>query len=116
MKKHASAVEHSASVPKSWRRFTERYPDLAAAYDVLSDVCRDSGPLDVQTVALVKLAISVGCHAQRTVHAHAKKALRLDVNPEALRHIARIALPTVGLPASLDALAWIEESIRETSA
>lgn len=99
--------------PRSWNRFAEQYPAVVAAYDALSEVCRDAGPLDPVTVALVKLAVSVGRGSQRTVHAHAKKALRAGVDPEALRQVALVALPTVGLPAALDALRWVDESIRE---
>jgi alkylhydroperoxidase/carboxymuconolactone decarboxylase family protein YurZ len=83
------------------------------AYDELSDACRSSGPLDQQEIALAKLAISVGGSIDRTVHIHAKKALRAGVSPEALRQVALIALPTIGLPRALDALRWIEESIEE---
>jgi AhpD family alkylhydroperoxidase len=88
---------------------------MVAAYDALSDVCRETGPLDVATVALVKLAVSVGRGNPRTVHAHAKKALRAGADPDALRQIALVALPTIGLPAALDALQWVDESIRESS-
>ena len=99
--------------PRSWRRLAQKYPEVADAYDTLSEVCRQAGPLDESTVALVKLAVSVGCGAERTVHAHAKKALRAGVDPEALRQVALVALPTVGLPAALDALRWVDESIGE---
>lgn len=91
-----------------------QYSDIASAYDTLSDVCRRAGPLDAESVALAKLAVSVGGRIERTVHIHAKKALRTGVNPQALRQIAMIALPTIGLPAALDALRWIDESICET--
>jgi len=100
--------------PRSWQRVAWKYPDVVAAYDTLSTVCRQAGPLDESTVALVKLAVSVGCGAERTVHSHAKKALRAGVDPEALRQIALVALPTIGLPSALDALRWIDESICET--
>lgn len=99
---------------RSWERFGERYPEVVSAYDALSDVCRRAGPLDLPTVALVKLAVSIGCGSARTVHAHAKKALRAGVDPDALRQVALAALPTIGLPQALDALQWVEESIRET--
>jgi len=111
------AVEpRGAGLPGSWRRLGERYPGVLGAYDMLSDVCREAGPLDAATVALVKLAVSVGRGSQRTVHAHAKKALRAGADPDALRQIALVALPTIGLPAALDALQWVDESIRESSA
>ena len=99
--------------PRSWERFASKYPDVAEAYDRLSDVSRRAGPLDEATIAIAKLATSVGGRIERTVHIHAKKALRAGVEPDALRQLALIALPTIGLPAALDALRWIDESIRE---
>jgi AhpD family alkylhydroperoxidase len=111
----ARQIESPGSAPpRSWQRLAREYPEVVAAYDTLSEVCRQAGPLDEATVALVKLAVSIGCGAQRTVHSHAKKALRAGVDPEALRQIALVALPTVGLPAALDALRWVDESIAET--
>jgi alkylhydroperoxidase/carboxymuconolactone decarboxylase family protein YurZ len=100
-------------LPRSWSRLSRDFPALTDAYDALSEACRRSGPLDDSAVALVKLAVSVGLHAERTVHAHAKKAFRAGVDGAALRQVAVVALPTVGLPAALDALRWIDESIRE---
>ncbi len=105
----------SAPPPRSWQRLTREYPGVVAAYDTLSEVCRQAGPLDEATVALVKLAVSIGSGAERTVHAHAKKALRVGVDAESLRQVALVALPTVGLPAALDALRWVDESICEAS-
>lgn len=104
----------STTKPRSWTRFARRYAAVADAYDQLSDVCRNSGPLDERTIALTKLAISVGAHFDRTVHVHTKKALRAGVDPDAIRQIAVLALPTIGLPSALDALRWIDESIEET--
>ena len=109
------AERSGAAPPRSWQRLEARHPDVVAAYDTLSEVCRRAGPLDQATVALVKLGVSVGSGAQRTVHSHAKKALRAGADPEALRQIALVALPTIGLPAALDALRWIEESIHEAA-
>jgi alkylhydroperoxidase/carboxymuconolactone decarboxylase family protein YurZ len=86
---------------------------VAAAYETLSDACRGAGPLDTRTAALVKLAVSVGAHLDRTVHIHARKALRAGVEPDALRQVAVLSLPTIGLARALDALAWIDESISE---
>ena len=103
----------SSERPRRWRQLEADQPELVAAYDRLSEACRRAGPLDEAAVAIVKLSISVGRGAHRTVHAHAKKALRAGADPMALRQVAFLALPTVGLPATLDALAWIDESIEE---
>ena len=109
----ADKPSRAARRPRSWQKFSKQYPSVVAAYDTLSEACRSAGPLDEAAVALVKLAVSVGGRIERTVHAHAKKALRVGVDPDALRQVALIALPTIGLPATLDALRWIDESIRE---
>ncbi len=100
-------------LPRAWERLTAEYPAVTAAYEQLAEAARGAGPLDEETVALLKVAVSVGRGAWRTVHAHAKKALRGGARPDALRHIALLALPTLGLPAALDALRWIDESISE---
>lgn len=101
--------------PRRWEHLAEHFPDVAGAYERLSEACRRAGPLDESEVARLKLAVSVGRGAARTVHAHARKALRAGADPDALCQVALIALPTVGLPAALDALGWIEESIAEAA-
>jgi AhpD family alkylhydroperoxidase len=86
---------------------------VVAAYESLHGACNEVGPLDDATVALVKLAVSVGGGFERTVHMHAKKALRAGADPRALRQVVLVALPTIGLPAALDALRWVDEIICE---
>jgi 4-carboxymuconolactone decarboxylase len=102
--------------PKPWQRVSARYPSVIEAYDQLREACNAAGPLEESAIALVKLSISIGAGADRTVHMHAKKALRAGADPDALRQIALVALPTIGLPAALDALRWIDESIQEALA
>ena len=99
--------------PRPWRHVKARYPGVVEAYDGLREACNAAGPLDETTIALVKLAVSIGAGANRTVHMHAKKALRAGASPDALRQIALVAMPTIGLPAALDALRWVDESIDE---
>lgn len=97
-----------------WERLSARYPDVAAAYDALREASL-RGPLDGRLLACVKLAVSVGASAERTVHAHTRKALRQGVRPDELRHVALVALPTIGLPAALEALKQIDQSIAEAT-
>jgi alkylhydroperoxidase/carboxymuconolactone decarboxylase family protein YurZ len=113
LKGKSETASRGEKKPGSWRRFEERFPAVASAYDELRQVCDAAGPLDDRGTALVKLAISVGAASDRTVHIHAKKALRAGVQPDTLRHVAMIAMPTIGLPRTLDALKWIDESIEE---
>ena len=96
-----------------YRAIGEKHPAVVAAYEALTAACRDAGPLGAHDVALLKVAISIGRCSWRSVHAHARKALEAGVSPEALRHLVLLSLPTIGLPATLDAQKWIEEAIAE---
>ena len=88
-------------------------PEVVAAYEAMTEAASKAGPLSAREVALVKLAASIGRGASRTAHAHTRKALEVGVDPGALRHVAIVALATVGLPAALDGLRWIEETIAD---
>lgn len=100
-------------IARGWNRLSDRHPDVATAYAALREACQQAGPLDARTAALVKLAVSVGAGSHRTLHAHTRKALAQDIPPGELRHVALVALPTIGLPAALEALKRIEQSIEE---
>jgi alkylhydroperoxidase/carboxymuconolactone decarboxylase family protein YurZ len=100
----------------AYDRLQELAPAVVEAYEGLSAATREAGPLGATSVALFKVAVSIGLGASRTTHAHARKALELEVEPDVLRHIPILALPTIGLPAALDAMRWIDESIAEFEA
>jgi alkylhydroperoxidase/carboxymuconolactone decarboxylase family protein YurZ len=111
-----ATVDSDDVAQRPWRRFGAQYPAIVSAYDELRNACAASGPLDGATIALVKLAVSVGAGIDRSVHIHCKKALRAGADLEAVRQVAAIAIPTVGLPRALDALRWVDESIEEMRA
>lgn len=99
---------------RAWPELAAGYPDVASAYEALSERVRAAGPLDATAVALVKVSISIGRGSWRSTHAHTRKALEARVDPDALRQVALIALPIAGLAAALDAYRWIDETILET--
>lgn len=106
------AVAKSVSTG-AFGRLRRLAPDVVAAYEALTTAAAQAGPLSTREIALVKLAASIGRGASRTAHAHTRKALEAGVDPGSLRHVAIVALATVGLPAALDGLRWIEETIAD---
>jgi 4-carboxymuconolactone decarboxylase len=100
-----------AQAPKHFVRFTENFPDVAAAYEQVGSAVHGAGPLDDKTRALIKLGISVGARLEGAVHSHVRKALESGVTAEEMRHAVLLALPTIGLPAMMAGLSWIEETI-----
>lgn len=102
-------------IPKRFKKFTQDYPEVAAAYESLGDAVHKAGPLDERTRALIKLAISTGARLEGAVHSHTRKALEAGCSPEELRQVALLSLPTIGLPSMMAALSWIDDIIEEKS-
>lgn len=98
-------------IPKRFTKFTEDFPEVAAAYEAMGSAAHAAGPLDQKTRALVKLAISTGARLEGAVHSHVRKALASGATPNELRHVALLALPTIGLPSTMAALGWVEETL-----
>ncbi|MCL4812570.1 MAG: carboxymuconolactone decarboxylase family protein [Vicinamibacteraceae bacterium] len=97
----------------AYRRLKDTAPEVVAHYDAMSRAAATAGPLAPADVALVKVAMSVARGSWRGVHAHARKALEAGVAPDALRQVAALAVPAIGLQDALDALRWIDEIIEE---
>jgi 4-carboxymuconolactone decarboxylase len=98
-----------ATLPKRFVSFRNAYPVLARTYETLGTQCHRAGPLDERSRALVKLALAVGARQEGGVHAQVRKALEVGLTPDELRHVAILALPTIGFPPSMAAMSWIED-------
>ncbi len=98
-----------ATLPKRFVHFRKVYPAVARTYEALGTQCHLAGPLDERSRALVKLALAVGARQEGGVHAQVRKALEAGLSPDELRHVAILALPTIGFPPAMAALSWIED-------
>ena len=95
------------ALPKQLSRLIERDRDLWDAYQGLGKACAEAGPLDARARRLVKLALAIGARSEGAVHSHARRGLEEGLSVEELRHVAKLAIPTLGFPASVAALSWI---------
>lgn len=102
-------------IPKKFRNFMEKFPDVAKAYEQMGDAVHAAGPLDKKTRALIKLAISTGARLEGAVHSHARKAINAGCTADEMRHVALLSLPTIGLPSMMAALSWIEDIVEENN-
>jgi alkylhydroperoxidase/carboxymuconolactone decarboxylase family protein YurZ len=83
------------------------HPGVWAAYAALGRACAMAGPLDRRTVRLVKLALALGAQSEGAVHSHTRRALSEGLSTDELRHVALLAIPTLGLPQAVKGLTWI---------
>jgi 4-carboxymuconolactone decarboxylase len=96
-------------LPDVYLDFRDRFPTVANATDELGRATEAAGPLDSRTQRLVKLGIAIGALAEGAVRSNVRKALEEGASPEDIQHAAVLAITTVGFPASVAALGWIDE-------
>ena len=96
-------------LPAGAGKVADQYPEVWSAFQSLGAACAEAGPLDARTRRLVKLALAVGAGSEGAVHSHMRRGLAEGIEPEALKQVAMLAVPTLGLPAGVAALTWIED-------
>ncbi|MGQ4880635.1 carboxymuconolactone decarboxylase family protein [Billgrantia sp. LNSP4103-1] len=96
-------------LPSGAGKVADDYPEVWRAFATLGKACAEAGPLDARTRRLVKLALAVGGGSEGAVHSHMRRAVDEGIEPEALKQVAMLAIPTLGLPAGVAALTWIED-------
>ena len=101
-------------LPQPYLDFQQKYVEVWQAYDQLGTAVHAAGPLDEKSRALVKLALAVGAQREGAVHAHVRKLMELGVNPDEIRQVALLAIPTLGFPITMAALTWIDDILEST--
>ena len=98
-------------LPKPFKKFESQYPDIAKLYEELGIKCQSAGPLDAKTRHLINLGIAVGAVSPGAVKSHARKAIEHGASSGEVYHALLLALTTVGFPAMIAAMGWVEEVI-----
>jgi len=101
-----------SSLPSLASKVAEEHPDLWQAYEALGKACAKAGPLDSRTIRLVKLALAIGRGSEGAVHSHVRRGLDEGLSGEELHHVALLAAPTLGFPAAVKALSWINDIVK----
>ena len=96
-------------LPGRFLKFKENYPEIFQAYETLGRAASDAGPLGKKEISLVKLGIAAGAKMEGAVHSHTRRALEAGASPEEIRHVALLAVTTLGFPNMMAVLSWIDE-------
>ncbi|MCP1674960.1 alkylhydroperoxidase/carboxymuconolactone decarboxylase family protein YurZ [Natronocella acetinitrilica] len=100
-------------LPSGAAEVAEDFPEIWEAYCRLGAACAEGGPLDDRERRLVKLAFSMAVGSEGATHSHVRRALDDDISVDELRHIAMLAVPTLGFPRAVAALTWIDDVLDE---
>jgi alkylhydroperoxidase/carboxymuconolactone decarboxylase family protein YurZ len=87
------------------------YPEVWDAYTRLGDASEKAGPLDEKAIRMLKLALAIGAGRQGAVHSHVRRGLKAGLTPPELRHVALLAITTLGWPSAVAALSWINDIV-----
>lgn len=98
-----------SKLPKRFSDFIDRYPTVGNAYQELGQAVAGAGPLDAKTSQLVKVGIAIAAGLEGGVHSHVRKALEAGATPDEIRHAALQCLTTIGFPAMMRGMSWIED-------
>ncbi len=98
-------------IPKTYLRFRETYPEVAANYEALGESLSQLGALDAKTVALVKLAQAVAQQQEGGVHSAARKGLVAGLVADEMKQVALMAITTIGFSSAMAAFTWVEDIV-----
>ena len=98
-------------LPLPVQKFEEKYPEIWKAFSEFTDKCHDGGPLDEKSRRILKIGIAIGAGLEGGLHSAVRHALAAGISADELRHAAVLSISTIGFPASMRALSWIEDCI-----
>ena len=102
-----------SELPERFQKFQKDFPEIAKAYEELGTAVHKAGPLDEKTRSLIKLAISSGAGMEGAVHSHTRKAIEAGCTKEEIKQTVMLALPTIGFPATMAVMSWVEDIIEK---
>lgn len=104
-----------AKIPGWYEEQRTKHPKVLRAYETLGEACRQAGPIEGKDLALVKLAIAVGARLEGAVHSHVRRSLEAGATIDECRHVVLLATTTIGFPAMMAALSWVEDVAKDRS-
>jgi 4-carboxymuconolactone decarboxylase len=98
-----------SELPDNYQSTKQQHPELMKHYEALGAAANAAGPLDPKTSALVKLGMCIGAGLEGGGHASVRKALDAGCTADEVRHVAILAVTTLGFPTMARARSWVED-------
>lgn len=101
------------NLPAKASMFAERYPEIWKHYSALGKASAESGPLDKRDQRLAKLAFAIAARSEGATHSHTRRALDEGISADEIRHVAALAVTTLGFPNAVAGLTWIDDVLND---
>lgn len=106
-------IREGSDLPRTFERFTERFPGIVKAHTAMGKATDHSGPLDRKATELIKLGVCVGASLESATKSHVRRALEHGATPEEVEHAIVQGLNTVGFSRTVMAWVWATEQMDE---
>lgn len=103
----------SQPIPEPYLRFQQKFPAIFGAYASLGATIHAESSLSERERALIKLGMAMGAQQEGALHAHVRKALDAGLAPDEIRQVVLLAIPSLGFPAMMAAMTWVEDILGE---
>lgn len=104
-------TESGEKLPKTFKAFIEKYPELGDAHESVAKSVDRAGPLDPKVCSLVKMGICIGAGLESAFRSHVRRAIRNGATVEEVEQAVLQAMNTVGFPRTVAAWQWAWQQI-----
>ena len=95
--------------PPTFRNFIARFPALGRAHESVARAVDAAGPLDAQSLALVKIGICLGAGLESALRSHVRRGMQHGATRAEIEQAILAGMNTVGFPRTVAAWAWANE-------
>jgi alkylhydroperoxidase/carboxymuconolactone decarboxylase family protein YurZ len=109
MARPSETKRKKSALPAFAGSIAKRFPRVWNAYAQLGEEAAMAGPLNERERRLVKLGLAIGAGSEGATHSHVRQAISDGLAPAEIRHVALLAITTLGFPSSAAALSWLDD-------
>ena len=107
-----SKAKSDSDIPKTFKDFVERFPELARAHESIASAVDQVGPLDRKTCELIKIGLSVGAGLETATRSHVRRALEHGASGAEVEQAILLAMNTCGFPRTVAAWKWAQSCLQ----
>lgn len=107
--KPGTKTSRKGRVPTTYKQFVSAYPALGRAHEEVARAVDEAGPLDLKTLALIKVGICIGAGLESALRSHVRRAMQHGASEAEVEQAILLAMNTVGFPRTVAAWSWAHE-------
>lgn len=99
----------SQELPGTFKRFVQRFPELAEAHEGVAQAVEKLGPLESKACQLIKIGISLGAGLESALKSHVRRARQAGATQREIEQAILLGMNTAGFPRTVAAWSWAHE-------